>query len=139
MIPHNPAALMEFFSIDHFGCGDFATFYEAANFSTAQKPHAICRLLDIKPDTLNRYLSGNSNPPKAMVRLLFHECHFGRSATDSHAHAGHMHALHLAQSLKSENERLKSLVLDLERENQELKQGRPENVDMAANSSRWFA
>lgn len=130
---------MHFFSSDHYGANDFATFYEAISIMSTGKQKAVCKLLDIKPDTLTRYLSGKSNPPKAMVRLLFHECHYGRSATDAHAHQGHVLALRQAQCLHKEVDQLKAKLSALEMENDALKRSSDHTSDIAANSSRWFA
>lgn len=128
---------MLFYSLDHYGSGDFATFYEAINLSASQKPGAVCRLLSIQPKTLKNYLSGKATPPPALVRLLFHECHYGRAATDAHAHAGHIYALRLSKSLQAENDVLRALITALEIENQELKQASACGEVLAANSSRW--
>ena len=130
---------MQFFSIDHHGLADFATFYEALALQPARKVPAVCKLLDIQPKTLNGYLTGKKNPPPAFVRLLFHECYYGRAATDSHAHSGHMYALALSKSLQSENDKLRAMLQALELENQELKTSSTPAGRMAANSSRWRA
>lgn len=130
---------MQFFSTDHYGANDFATFYAAIPAMSRDKPKEVCSLLDIKPDTLTRYLSGKSNPPKAMVRLLFHECHYGRSATDAHSHQGHVLALRQGQCLQKEVDQLKATIAALELENDTLKLSGDHMRDIAANSSRWVA
>ncbi len=130
---------MNFHSLGHFGAHDFATFYEAIPTMTRDKTKAVCSLLDITPDTLKRYLSGKSNPPKAMVRLLFHECHYGRSATDAHAHQGHVLAVRQVQGLQAELDKLKAKFSALELENDALKRSGDHMRDIAANSSRWVA
>ena len=130
---------MQFFSTSHYGGNDFATFYEAITTMQESKPAAVCGLLDIKPATLTNYLTGKANPPKAMVRLLFHECHYGRLATDSHSHNGHIYALKLSQSLQSEIERLKITLQALELENQRLKDDADQPQFFAANSDRYRA
>ena len=129
---------MIFFSTEHCGSNDFVTFYEAVRTHGTDKPTAVCKLLDIQKDTLQRYLTGKSDPPKAMVRLLFHETHFARQATDAHAHNGFVYQLRLTQSLNAEVERLKSTLAALEVENQELKQSNDQQI-YAANSSRYRA
>lgn len=113
---------MQFFSEGHYGAQDFATFYEAIPVNSAQKSRAVCSLLDVTPHTLKRYLSGKSNPPKAMVRLLFHECHYGRSATDSHTHNGHVLAMRQVKGLQLDLEKMRCVLASLEVENGELKQ-----------------
>jgi hypothetical protein len=130
---------MQFFSERHYGAQDFATFYEAIPVDSAQKPRAVCSLLDVTPDTLKRYLSGKSNPPKALVRLLFHECPFGRSATDTHSHNGHVLAVRQLQCVQAELDRLRGVLASLEIENGQLKQAVYSEAVFAANSSRWVA
>ena len=130
---------MQFFSSGHYGSNDFSTFYEAIPAPSINKASAVCGLLDIAPTTLTKYLTGKANPPKAMVRLLFHECHYGRQATDSHSHNGHIYALKVSQSLQSEVDRLKSTLQALELENQRLKQRANQPEFFAANSDRWRA
>lgn len=129
---------MQFFSTPHFGPGDFATFFASIPIMSTGKTKAVSSLLDIKPETLNRYLSGKSEPPKAMVRLLFHECHFGRSATDTHTHNGHILAMRQVQGLQDQITQLKATLAALESENDRLKQGQ-HSLDVAANSDRWVA
>lgn len=130
---------MQFFSSGHYGTNDFATFFEAIPISQTKKAAAVCALLDIEPDTLKRYLSGKTNPPKAMVRLLFHECHYGRSATDTHSHQGHVLAIRQAQGLQAEIDRLRLSVTALELEADELKRANDNQRLFAANSSRYAA
>lgn len=129
---------MIFFSTPHYGEHDFLTFYDAVNLDTKDKPAAVCALLDVSPATLKRYLSGQAAPPKAAVRLLFHECHFGRAATDSHSAQGEIYARKHANSLEGAILKLKDLIKALESENDRLKQhqGAP---GIAANSDRWIA
>ena len=129
---------MQFFSLGHYGPQDFALFYEAISLLSVDKIKAVCSLLDIAPATLARYLSGKTNPPKAYVRLLFHECFYGRSATDAHAHQGHVLALRHAQNLQAENDKLLSIIKALELENDELKRA-DHAANQAANSSRYRA
>ena len=130
---------MQFFSTAHSGSGDFATFYEAISLDTAIKFSAVCGLLDVKPATLKGYLSGKNTPPKAFVRLLFHECFYGRSATDSHAHAGYMYAARLADSLRADILRMHVSLTALETENQALKHAAHQVDGFAANSPIWRA
>ena len=139
MIAYIVAVSMEFYSDGLQGGNDFATFYTAICINSLSKVKSICKLLDINPATLKRYLSGKSNPPKALVRLLFHESHFGRSATDTHAHEGHILAMRQLRSLQSELEKLKADFLALELENDALKRAKLHESDTAANSSRWIA
>lgn len=129
---------MQFYSTPHFGAHDFLTFYDAVNLDIKVKPAAVCRLLDITPATLKRYLSGQATPPKSAVRLLFHECHFGRAATDTHTHQGQVYAQRLASSLEGSISRLKDVIKSLELENDRLKR-QDHAPDVAANSERWFA
>lgn len=130
---------MQFFSTGHSGPHDFATFYEAIPIITTGKSAAVCSLLDIKRDTLTRYLTGKTNPPKSMVRLLFHECHYGRSATDAHAHEGYLIERRRAVGLQSEIDQLNATLAALELENDALKRADAYGADVAANASRWCA
>lgn len=130
---------MKFFSSDHYGSNDFATFYLAVNVHSTSKALDVCQLLDITPKTLKAYLSGKSDPPKAMVRLLFHECHFGRSATDAHAHEGFLIERRRAAGLQSEIDRMKAALSALELENDALKRDGASDTGHAANSPRWRA
>ena len=129
---------MQFYSTSHYGGNDFVTFYEAVNINREAKPLAVCTLLDISKATLKRYLSGQATPPKSAVRLLFHECHYGRSATDAHAHQGHVLALRHAKNLQAENDKLLSIIKALELENDDLKRA-DHAANQAANSSRYRA
>ena len=130
---------MQFYSMGHYGPNDFATFYESLPLMSTLKAAAVCKLLDIKPDTLVKYLTGKSNPPKAMVRLLFHESHFGRQATDTHTHNGFLYKLRENQNLLFEVQMLKKTLAAVELENQELKFSSSNDVLFAANSSKYRA
>lgn len=96
-------------------------------------------MLDITPATLKRYLSGQSTPPRAMVRLLFLESYYGRHAITTHTANGLALERQLTQSLTATNERLRAAVASLEAENGALKQNRTSARDFAANSERWLA
>ena len=128
---------MIFFSTAHRGGNDFATFFNDIAIDSAKKYGAVCQLLDIKPGTLARYLSGKSCPPAAMVRLLFHECSYGRSATDSHAHAGFLYERQLAAARLVQLENMRLTVEALEAENNALKLAGAGLRDVAANGPRY--
>ena len=128
---------MQFHSIKQAGPNDFALYYAAITLPARDKPAAICRLLDTKPRTLQRYLNGKANPPAAMVRLLFMESCYGVSAVTTHSHNGEMYARKLADSLKEELTRVAGYLLDLERENSELSAAKSYSHQFAANSSRF--
>ena len=131
---------MLFHSIKQAGPNDFALYYAAITLPAKVKPAAICRLLDTKPRTLQRYLNGKANPPAAMVRLLFMESFYGVSAVTMHSQNGEMYARKLADSLKEELARVAGHILDLELENADLRAAAAQGADsrqFAANSSRF--
>ena len=132
---------MHFHSVKHSGCANFALFYEAIPLESKHKAAAICKLLDIKPATLSRYLKLSVTPPAAMVRLLFMESFYGVDAITSHSYNGEMYALAQSRSLQEQLAKVAGHILDLEKENAELRAALaagPSRRDIAANSSRFL-
>lgn len=130
---------MNFFSERHGGTSQFVTYYHAVTISEPKKEGLVCKLLDIKPATLKRYLSGASEPPAPLVRLLYHESHIGRAEIDAHTHQGMVYQLHVAQDLGRDVARLQAVILALETENTEIKLNATQGNDFAANSCRYRA
>jgi hypothetical protein len=128
---------MHFHSEKYYGPNYFATFYDALSVENSHRERAVCKLLDIKPNTLKRYLSGTANPPRAAVRLLFCESYFGRVAISTHTANGLTIQKEINDSLRSKIRRLEATIKSLEIENDELK--RCSDMPQAANSSRWTA
>ena len=112
---------MLFHSVKHSGSANFATFYEAIPLESKLKPAAACLLLDIKPTTLSRYLRQSVTPPAAMVRLLFMESFYGADAVTTKSFNGEMYARAESRSLRDELARISGHILDLEKENAELR------------------
>ena len=131
---------MKFHSQKHAGAENFALFYEAINLASKLKPAAACKLLDIKPATLKRYLNGTSEPPAAMVRLLFMESFYGVDAITSHSYNGEIYARQQSRGLQEQLAVVAGHILDLEKENAELRAAVAAGScsrDFAANSSRF--
>ena len=131
---------MQFHSAKHLGCANFALFYGAINLESKHKAAAVCKLLDIKPATLSRYLKESATPPAAMVRLLFMESCYGVDAITSHSNNGQMYARAESRSLREQLAKVAGHILDLEKENAELRAAvaaESGSRDFAANSSRF--
>lgn len=128
---------MIFFSDGLCGCAQFATFYEALHLDSATKRKAVCKLLDIKNATLERYLSGKAAPPAAMVKLLFMESSYGRSATDSHTHQAFVYE-RMQREFAEKSIAALQLRLDAsEQENAAIKQASSGPPLFAANAGRF--
>ena len=131
---------MHFHSVKHSGCANFAHFYEAIPLESKHKAAAVCKLLDIKPATLSRYLNESVTPPAAMVRLLFMESFYGVDAITSHSYNGEMYARQQSRGLQEQLAVVAGHILDLEKENAELRAALAAGSgsrDFSANSSRF--
>ena len=57
----------------------------------ARRAKSTARFFGITESTLTRYLSGKSDPPRAVVYALWHESEFGRAVTSAHSeHSAHL-------------------------------------------------
>lgn len=96
------------------GCGFLATYFAALPHPANTKHRVTARFLGVTEKTLRAWLSGTRQPPPPVVALLWHECHHGRAALDSHAHQGMIYAQGVARGLQAENDRLRAIIRALE-------------------------
>lgn len=78
-----------------------------------QDTAAICRHLDITPQTIRRWRTAETAPRMAML-AMFYETPWGFSLVNTTAHNGHMVERAWRQSLERENATLRTRVQRLE-------------------------
>lgn len=126
-----------FHSINEYGLEQFRDFFNSVPLPKRERERDVCKLLDITPGTLKRYLSDKGRPPRTLCRLLFMESHYGRAVTDAVTHQQFLWERALRKTLESRIEELKAAILVLECEIQELKASNDDQRNFAANSNRW--
>jgi hypothetical protein len=125
-----------FLSIDYSGPNHFRDFYNELPVLMAQRERYACDLLDITPATLRRYCGDFGNPPKAMVRLLYLECHKGRRHANIDLFNDYQFANQRVHTLLQEVERLTSKIKALNADYDALR--RQKNSDDSAANSPFY-
>lgn len=106
-----------FLSTDFYVPNDFKRFYESMPVLACHREASACRLLDITAPTLRRYLTDFSNPPKAYVRLLYLESHYGKRHASIDLFNDLQHAKQMLRIVRSDNERLLKKIAAVNSEN----------------------
>lgn len=78
-----------------------------------QEPAAICKHLDITPQTIRRWNQAGIAPKMAML-AMFYETPWGHSLVNTTAHNGHMYARREVDGLRRENAMLRRRIARLE-------------------------
>lgn len=79
-----------------------------------QEPAAICRHLNITPQTIRRWKQAGAAPKMAML-AMFYETPWGHSLINTTAHNGFMYERGHRQSLERENAMLRARIDRLEK------------------------
>ena len=98
------------------GSGLFATFFDALPIEDAKRHAATAKFLGCTERTLRNWLSGKRTPPPSAVAALFHETHYGLSATSSHSENGAQLALQSARIAQEQVAQLEATVTALQQE-----------------------
>lgn len=124
-----------FFAQNEYGVEALRAAFDHLSIDPARRLKVTARFLGLAESTLTGYLSGKSDPPRAVVYALWHESDLGRAVTSAHSEQG----AHLWRSLaKSQGETMSALrarIDTLTAEIDALKQARPAAPTMAANES----
>ena len=107
---------MHFHAEGQQGSALFATFFASLPIPSTQRHAATAKFFGVSERTLFRWLSGDTEPPRAAVAALWHESPFGRAVMDEHAHRGHMYERGAAAALRAEVSTLRAYVARLEAE-----------------------
>lgn len=78
-----------------------------------QEPAAICKHLDITPQTIRRWKQAGQAPRMAAL-AMYYETPWGHSLINTTAHNGHMYERAHRQSLERENAMLRTRIARLE-------------------------
>lgn len=105
---------MQFHAQGQHGSGLFATFFAALPIPTTQRHSATAKFFGVSERTLNRWLSGETEPPRAAVATLWHETYHGRAVLDEHSHRGFLYERAAAQALRDEVATLRRYITQLE-------------------------
>lgn len=105
-----------FFASRLYGSCNLTTFYDSLPIPSKDKLNAVAAFLDVRPETLKRWLDGTRTPPRAAVIALFHESPYGLSATSTHSANGEALALRMAASLQADNDALRAIIVAMQHE-----------------------
>ena len=107
---------MLFFAQDIYGSHRFSDIFNGLWIPSAKRHAQVAKFFDVSPRTLQRWLTGKSEPPRAVVYALWHESHEGRAVTASHSENGYMYERNLARCLGETIDKLRMQVTALESE-----------------------
>lgn len=111
-----------FFAANEYGQAVFQRVFHAIPIESTKRLRSVARFLDVTEATLKRWLSGESNPPRAAVYALWHESPYGLAVTSAHAVRGWQTFEGLSRAQASEIDRMKAHIAELARELDEAKQ-----------------
>ena len=129
---------MSFTSEDCYTSGAFLRYYNTLTINEADKQRMVCKLLDITPQKLRKYLDPEAFPPEILVRLLFLESTGAKAKIIAHLNneASFYYGAYKCSDrlVKQLGERIKSL----EREIDLLKHSQQNSKYIAANSDHYI-
>lgn len=126
-----------FFASRLYGSCNLTTFYDSLPIPSSTKLRSVAAFLDVRPETLKRWLDGTRPPPRAAVIALFHESPYGLSATSTHSANGEALARRMAASLQADNDALRAIIAELQRELAASKLDRPRQRYTPMNEPRY--
>lgn len=127
-----------FFAQNEYGHQAMRAAFDNLPIEAARRAKSTARFLGITESTLNRYLSGKSDPPRAVVYALWHESELGRAVTSAHSeHSAHLWRT-LAKSQESSMDKLKARIDALTAENDQLKRDQATRRPAPAANESFF-
>lgn len=119
-----------FFASNQYGALSFQTSYNSLSIPSKNRLKIVSTFLGVTEPTLKRWLSGQSNPPRAVSYALWHESPQGLETTSIHCQEGARLLRALCRSQDDTIEILRARISELTLENEALKLSTPTNVAM---------
>lgn len=120
--------LAMFFASNVYGFARLTDAYHSLPIPTAKKLAAVSKFLGITEKTLTNYLTGKSDPPRAVVYAIWHESPDGRAVTSAQTFREAQAERALTRSLIDVVAKKDLTILALSQELARLKLAQPENV-----------
>lgn len=99
-----------FFALNEFGSERLKSAFESLPIDSAARLSSTARFLGVTEKTLSQWLTGKSDPPRAVVYAIWHESPIGRAATSAHSEqAAHLWRT-LAKSQAAQIEKLQQKI-----------------------------
>jgi len=105
-----------FFAANLYGSEILESVYHTLPIESSKRLKVTAKFLDVAENTLNRWINGKANPPRAVVYALWHESHVGRAVTAAHSEESARLYRRLAEGQQSEIERLRNTIATLNSE-----------------------
>ena len=106
-----------FFAQNVYGVARLQDAYDSLPIPADKKLRSVSKFLGISERTLSNYLTGKSDPPRAVVYAIWHESPAGHAVTSEHVHRGLDAFRALSKSLQADivkkDQALDAMALEL--------------------------
>lgn len=106
-----------FFAQNVYGVARLQDAYNSLPIPADKKLRSVSKFLGISERTLSNYLTGKSDPPRAVVYAIWHESPAGHAVTSEHVHRGLDAFRALSKSLQADivkkDQALDAMALEL--------------------------
>lgn len=106
-----------FFASNVYGVARLQDAYNSLPIPADKKLRSVSKFLGISERTLSNYLTGKSDPPRAVVYAIWHESPAGHAVTSEHVHRGLDAFRALSKSLQADivkkDQALDAMALEL--------------------------
>ena len=106
-----------FFAQNVYGVARLQDAYNSLPIPADKKLRSVPKFLGISERTLSNYLTGKSDPPRAVVYAIWHESPAGHAVTSEHVHRGLDAFRALSKSLQADivkkDQALDAMALEL--------------------------
>ena len=119
-----------FFAVNVYGSARLSDAYDTLPIPADKKLRTVAKFLGISERTLSNYLTGKSDPPRALVYAIWHESPMGRAVTSQHSEHGALLQRLLAQSLQQSLDAKDKIISALSEELAQAKMAAPRPMPM---------
>ena len=124
-----------FFAQNQYGVERLNRAFENLPIESSKRLQQTAKFLDVSERTLNSWLTGKTDPPRAAVYALWHESTIGREITSAHSE----HAAHLWRTLaKSQAAQVKTLESKIDALHAEIDRLKAATLEPVAMNEPFF-
>lgn len=124
-----------FFAQDQYGAERLKIAFENLQIESSKRLQQTAKFFGVSERTLDSWLTGKTDPPRAVVYAIWHESTLGRAATSAHSEQ----AAHLWRKLaKSQENQIKALESKINALHAEIERLKAETVTRVAMNEPFF-